>query len=151
MNIGDWLKTTTGILVAFSLIVLVALVMMFTTGSIQRWTADWRGKTSQIEKTHADANYRIANYDAFFNDCAAAQTMQQNLANTKTALRQARHDGNTSEVTRQETNLQAQSNELNDLVNSYNADTAKVQTKAYLRDSSLPITISAKEKITCSH
>lgn len=146
----DYFKTTAGVAVACMLGFVLVLVLIGASYGFSWIIAPFKGATEARNQTVGNGSYRIAAYDTFYDQCAGAQTVQQNLANTKQRLKQARADGDQAEVSRQETNLQAQRNDLNSLVNGYNADSHKSYTLAQFKASDLPFTIDAKEPIQCA-
>lgn len=146
----EFFRTTAGVVVA--IVIGFALVLALTVGvwGFQWITAPFKGATEARNQTVGNGSYRIAAYNTFYDQCAGAQAVQQNLANTKRRLKQARQDGDQAEVSRQETNLQAQQNDLNTLVAQYNADSHKTYTLAQFKASDLPFTLDSHQEILCS-
>ena len=112
--------------------------------------APFKGATEARNQTVGNGSYRIAAYDHFYDSCMGAETVQQNITNTKKRLKQARKDGDQVQVQIQETNLQAQENDLNGLVNAYNADSHKTHTLAQFKASDLPFTLTTTQEIQCA-
>lgn len=119
-------------------VVAIALGIMFATGTIKKWTADWRGEVSQIEDTKANSDYRIANYDMFFDSCSAIQADEDRIANIE--------DGDSAQ---KDTTLTAIKNSRAEKIRQYNADAAKEATAGQFRDSGLPHEISMEGETTC--
>lgn len=120
-----------GAFIATILVVLLAgTAVMFATGTVQRWTANWRGETAQIEKVKADPNYRIANYERFYDRAAAIEALEVKACAMKV---------NTSlPEDQRETNVLALENQRITLVTQYNADARKNDTRANYLASDLP-------------
>lgn len=73
----DNLKKTIAVVIATILAVAILFVtVVYGFGMLQRGTADFRGETDQIEQTKANANYRIASYDHFYDMCASVQSIE---------------------------------------------------------------------------
>lgn len=130
-----------GIYIAFFLVLALTMAIgIFGFGWFQRSTADFRGKTSQIEKTRADGNYRIASYDSFFDSCANIQGKLQTLKQLRSQLKTATD----KQWTQQTINgIQAS---LNSDIAQYNADAQKEDTKGHFRSSGLPYSIPLDAK-----
>jgi hypothetical protein len=111
--------------------------------------APWKGAGEARKQIQGDGNFRIVAYTKFYDDCASAQTLQDNIEVTKNKIKQAKKSGDSAELSRQQTNLQAQTNQLNDLVNHYNADSHKSWTIAQFKANDLPFTISTDQEIQC--
>lgn len=60
------------LITAISILAVAALflISVYGFGFLQRGTADFRGETGQIEQTKANSDYRIAQYDHFYDACA---------------------------------------------------------------------------------
>ena len=102
-----------------------ASMWIFGFGAFQRGTANFRGETAQREKILANANYRIAAYDHFFDLCSSIQALESKShiyaddPNTYAAIRAVRAN----------------------LVAQYNGDATKNDTEAHFHDSDLPYKI----------
>lgn len=135
----NWKYIWYGIAAFFSVIAVV-LIILFTTGTLQKWTANWRGDVSATEQTQADGQYRIANYNHFFDLCASIQTDEariQNLEETAT------------DSVKDQTTLTAVKNSRAEKINQYNADAAKEATAGQFRDSGLPYELHMEGETTC--
>lgn len=127
-------------------ILIVALVGIFAFGWLQRSTADYRGKTDQIEQINGNGSYRIAAYDHFFDLCASVQSTEQGIA----AL-QAEKDGTNPSVQRLtviDTSITALRIKRGELIAQYNADARKAGTAGQFRASDLPSQLSTEAKET---
>lgn len=110
-------------------------------------TADFRGNASVINKTRASGNYRIAQYDHFFDLCAAVQSTEGQITAQKgeipfaTPTRKAQIYENVDALTASRFSLIAQ----------YNADARKSYTAGQFRSSDLPFHLdSTQETTTCT-
>lgn len=132
---------------AVAVVTAAVFVGIVATWALTVWWAPWKGAGDVRKQTQGNASFRIASYDHFYDLCAQAQTTQQNANITRVLIRQATDPG---EKARQQTNLQAQRNQLNSLVNAYNADARKTTTAGQFKASDLPYTIDASQEITCT-
>lgn len=148
--IGDLFKGTGLAIVAGILAIIVLIVVgamaIFGFGFFQRSTADFRGKTGQIERTRADPDYRIQAYESFYNECAAVQTAETRIANSKANLRT--DEKGSDDWYRDRADLSAQENNRADLINSYNAHAREADTRAHFLASDLPYQLDASEEHT---
>lgn len=138
------------ILIVVSILVGIAvafLIAVYGFGFLQRETADFRGETGQIEKTKANSAYRIAAYDTFYDRCASIQTLESKIGNMEDEL-----DGAES-VQREtvlNTSITATKNKRAGIINAYNADARKEDTRGQFRASDLPYEINIdEERTTC--
>lgn len=122
------------------------LVLPFAIWGISVTTADLFGRGNAYKRIHGSATYRIAAYDHFYDLCAQARTLQQNAALTRRLL----HTAPAADRQRQLTNLQAQTNQVNELTNTYNADARKAATAGAFRASDLPYQLNPAQEITCT-
>jgi hypothetical protein len=120
-----------------------------------RWiTAEPSGKLQQRESTVGNGDYRISAYDKFFDDCSGAKTTQQNLKDAKEAA--DAHDVDATRQAQLDANVTALKQTLYTLVNQYNADAMKADTRGHFKASNLPYQIEldstdpTKKEITCS-
>ena len=122
-------------------VVLGALVVggTFFFGSISKSTADFLGGVSQTEKVKADGNYRIANYERFYDMDAAITSLAQQVCVMKA--------NTTLPADQRETNVLALTNQRITLVNQYNADARKNDTRANYLASDLPY--EQESEFTC--
>lgn len=130
--------------IAFGVVLIIvglifATMAIFGIGTFQRSTANFRGKTSQIEKTRANGDYRIANYDWFFAQCGAIQAKEDQIEVFAE---------DTSPIG--EANLRAVKASRASLIRAYNAKATAEGTSGQFRSSDLPYQIQpSQEKTTC--
>jgi hypothetical protein len=125
-------------------------VVIFIAGLILllRWIfADPTGAVEQRESTVGNGAYRISSYDSFYDQCFAAKTTQENIANA-IVMRDTETDP--ARQAQLNVNVIALQNELNSEVNQYNSDARKADTKAHFKASDLPYSLNAKEVISCT-
>lgn len=126
----------------------VAGVGIFGFGWLQRTTAPFRGGTEQIEQIQGNGSYRIAQYDHFFDLCAAVQSSEASIDNLI-----AERDAGTT--TQRDTIIQASITALRNsratLIAQYNADARKADTAGSFRSSDLPYQLSPEvEHTSCT-
>lgn len=114
---------------------------------VQYYTAEVRGQVAQNERVVADADYRISAYDRFYDDCASAKTLQQNLANAQESVKT---ETDPTRLAQLQANVAALSNQLNEAVNQYNADARKTDTRGHFLSSDLPYELTTEQEIRCS-
>jgi hypothetical protein len=141
----DLFKGIGGVFIVF---IFVLLLIVGTWALTVAW-APWKGAGEARKQIQGDGTYRIAAYDKFFRDCADAKTLQDNIKVTKKVIAKARKNGDDGVLQVQLPNLQAQTNQLNALVNSYNADSQRTYTIAQFKSSNLPYTLNAHQEISC--
>lgn len=134
-----------------SVVGLVATLIVFLLLGVGIWAiawvwAPWKGAGEARQQTVGSGTYRIAAYDHFYDLCASAQSLQQNLELTKESLKTATG----SDKTREQINAQAQASQLNSLIASYNADARKAGTLGQFKSSDLPYALDASQEITCT-
>jgi hypothetical protein len=130
-------------------VVIISIVLLVGGIFGLRWVlAEPSGALEQREMTVGDGAYRIAAYEQFYDECAAAQTLQATLA---TAQQSAAAEGLYANRQAQlDANVAALSNQLIQTVNQYNADARKADTRAHFLASDLPyeITVDATDPTT---
>lgn len=113
---------------------LVAIAVGIGVYSIWTLSADVRGKAAVHNQIHGNANYRIAQYDHFFNLCAGVQSREA-------AIRNAQDEAKTASQSRKEqlaAVITANRNERAELINQYNADASAAGTRGNFLASNLP-------------
>lgn len=133
---------TIGVLI---LIISTILVSVYGGGFLQRMTADFRGETSQIEQTQADADYRISAYDQFYDKCSGVQSLESKIENLTEELEAAEDEKRKSVLN---TSITASKNKRAEMINDYNADARKEATRGQFRASDLPYELSEEEEET---
>lgn len=129
-------------------VIVLGSMAIFGFGFFQRATADFRGKTGVINK-RADANYRIANYESFYDLCAAIRTKETAIAALTAQLAQAEKGSLDYTITSGQ--LTGTKTSRADDINQYNADARKQDTKGRFQASDLPYQLDeTQETTTCS-
>lgn len=143
--------TTLAIIVgvcAVVVLIVVGLVGVYGFGWFQRGTADFRGRTNQINQVNGNGSYRIAAYDHFYDLCAGVQTDEARIASTQRDLKLTTDPARKMQL---EANLSAQQNTRAGDINQYNADARKAATEGQFRASDLPYQLDINaEETTCT-
>lgn len=135
------------IVLTIAILVGLGLATMYSMGWLRKETADFRGGVAATEQIHANSAYRIAAYDKFFDDCAAIQGKEAQLAALRTE--QATATGQRAEIVA--ATITGVTAARATQIAQYNADAAKSDTAANFLSSSLPFYIeSTKEHTTCA-
>lgn len=146
---GEAAKSTPWVIalgvIAMTVLLVLAAMWVFGFGLWSETTAETRGETGVRERTVADGDYRIAQYDHFFDLCAAIQAKEGQIA-AQSAERDATADEDRKEQLSR--NLTALSASRVAQVAEYNADAAKAGTAGQFRDSSLPYQINVSSQET---
>lgn len=133
-----------GMAVGVAIAVIVSAI--YVIGGIQSSTAGFRGGVEKKERVVGDGDYRIAQYDHFYELCSAIQAKNENIENLE-ALRDASDKDRREEL---DAAIAAQKNTKNELVQEYNADAAANGTKGKYRASELPYQIDPDdEEVSC--
>lgn len=111
-----------------------------------RWVmAPANGALEQREKTIGNGNYRIAQYDHFFNLCGSIQASEDKIKNTEeTEPNDGMSENQKAAI------LLALKNTRASLIREYNADASKADTAAHFKSSSLPYQIDVNGETTCA-
>lgn len=122
-------------------VVLIGVIVggIFLGGGISLFTADFRGHVNTVEQTKANAAFRIANYNHYFDLCQEVQTWKGTLEIEQTS---PTPDQDVMKMARRM---------ILDGVNQYNADARKEYTSAIMLDSSLPYQISTEGYTSCTN
>jgi hypothetical protein len=140
MSDGNKVLTVIGaIVLIIGIPIALHFLGVFGGGSVQRFTADFRGGTDQIEKTHADANYRIAAYEDFYKQYAAIQADEQRIKNLKEELETT--NPSVSRIEQINTSITAVRNSRAEKITEYNAKARMADTRANFLASDLPYEI----------
>lgn len=120
---------------------ILGIIIVVLSGGFSALTADLRGQTDVRERTVADGSFRIKAYEEFFDDCAAVQGLEDQIANMK---------ANPAGLPKDQvaTNILALQNQRQRLIRQYNADARKAGTVAQFRASDLPARIDPTEETT---
>jgi len=131
---------------AFALVAatVVGSMWIFGWGAFQRSTAEFRGETGQKERTVADPNYRIAQYDHFFDLCASVQSDEATIQVLLDELATKPSQKRTEQINATLAGVRA--NRASS-INQYNADARKAGTAGQFRASDLPahLDLNARE------
>jgi hypothetical protein len=132
--------------------VLIAMVFaamaIFGFGLFQRGTADFRGKTKQIEQTKASGTYRIAAYEHFYDLCAAVQDDEISISSLREELKTEPPQNRVTQINASLTALRSSRGEK---INQYNADARKSGTIGQFKASDLPYQLNKNtEETTCT-
>ena len=130
------MRTAFKALLAFVAAVAIIVGLIYLSGGISMLTAPFRGEVAEKEITEADGNYRISAYEEFYDNNARVEALNTQICTMK---------ANTSLPDEQrETNVLALTNTRTDLVNEYNADARKTDTRAKFKASDLPYELPAE-------
>lgn len=121
------------------------LIIIYSTGHLQRWTADFRGETEQIEQTEANSDYRISAYDEFYDKCASVQSTESKIKNLEEELDD---EDDSQRQTTLKTSITASKNKRAEMIQGYNADAKKEDTRAKFKASDLPYELNEDEEET---
>lgn len=138
-------RTFVAAVIALVLVLVLASMWIFGWGFVQRSTADYRGGTDATNKVHADGDYRISAYEHFYNICGAVQTKEDEIANAKDELGTDPGEDRAGQI---QSNITALRNKRAELINEYNTDAAKTDTKANFKASDLPYRLDVDTKET---
>lgn len=135
------------ILAGILLLAGITVGCIYLFGGIQRSTANYRGETSKIEKTKANANFRISTYEEFFDLCSSVQTTEAQMDSLNQELKT---QPPADRVERINESLTALRNSRAASINTYNSKATQEHREAF-HDAKLParLDISAKET-TCA-
>src|SRR5699024_1051070 len=128
------------------LTVVIILFAVYGFGYLQRGTADFRGETSQIEQTKANADYRISAYDEFYDSCASVKSIEKKIKNIEDELEETEES---QRKTTLKTSITASKNKRAELIESYNADARKEATRGQFKASDLPYELNIEEDTIC--
>lgn len=138
-----------GVLVAIGVgatLIIVGLVLtamaVFGFGAFSRSTANFRGETAAIERTRANAQFRLQAYQGFFDRCAAIQAAEDQARIYRDRLDDAPDNAEAR------TNLDAVLANRARLIRSYNADATADFTEGQFLDNALPYQIDPTQENT---
>lgn len=133
---------------ALAIVLAVAFMWVFGWGFFKRETADFRGETDVVEQISADADYRIGQYEEFYDRCHAIKALEGEIVLAEAAVENAATDWDKSQTQR---NLTALQNQRIEQIEAYNSDASKEDTAANFRASDLPAEIDPdKENTECT-
>ena len=124
------MKTALKAIGIFIAAVAIIVGIIYLSGGISYLTAPFRGEVAEREITEADGNYRISAYEEFYDLNAQVDALNTQICTMK--------ENKSLPVDQRETNVLALTNTRTDLVNEYNADARKTETRAKFLASDLP-------------
>lgn len=134
-----WYATTMGVaLLAIFSILALSTVTLFATGTIQKWTADFRGGVKAKEQTTANGSFRVGTYEDFFNLCSSVQSDEDAIRNAEEELEAKETTADRKAKLRQ--NITATKNTRAETVRDYNSKAGNEYRGAF-KDSGLPATL----------
>lgn len=84
---AKWYAKGWGIaLLSIATLLALGLIITLSTGTLQKWTADFRGDVKVKEDTKANSGFRIGSYDSFFDLCSAVQSDEDSIRNLEEEL-----------------------------------------------------------------
>lgn len=119
--------------------ILIFLGLFFGTHLFKRSTANFRGQTEAIEKTKANADFRISSYQMFFSLCASIQSAEDKIKIF------AKDTGENAQ-----TNLIAVQSIRSSLIREYNGLATRGFTEGQFRSSNLPYQININGETKCA-
>lgn len=99
----------------------------------------------QVQEQTNSGDYRMYNYEQYFNQCAAIQGYETAIDVQKESLQ---YYTDPADVARVKTNISAITAQRARAIAQYNVDVAKVTKNKYF-DKSLPLTLNVKDKTVC--
>jgi hypothetical protein len=134
--------------VAVVFIIFVAFMWTFGFGFFTDHAADRQGRSEQKQGTIGDGNYRIAQYDSFFDQCASVQSIEDKIRNAQDELKTTTDPQRKNQVL---INVGALKNNRAEAIRQYNADARKADTKGHFRASDLPFQLDPTDtETTCT-
>lgn len=125
----------------------IALMWVFGVALFSSTTAETRGKTGVREDTVADAGFRIAAYERFYDLCASVQSTEGRIAALQQELDGGVTDARKAQI---DTTLTALRGQRAEQIAEYNAEARKVRTVAQFQASDLPPELDPDEETTCT-
>lgn len=150
-RINGWTAAGSVLLIAIVFLSIVWVVTFFSFG-IRVATAGLVGR-GEARIQIQSAGSRIANYELFFNRCAAVKSAEDRIDALEVEL--ALYELGSSDFARTATNLTGVRSQRQQSVNDYNADALKDYTRGQFRDSDLPYQLDDRAypeggKTTCA-
>lgn len=128
----------TGWLVGMGVVALIlatSTALLFATGTIQKWTADFRGDVKATEQTKANGSFRIATYEDFFALCSSVQSDEDAIRNAEKELGNEQTTNERAAKLRQ--NITAMENTRSEAIREYNSKAGQ-EHRAAFQDAELP-------------
>lgn len=131
-----WYASTMGVaLLAIVSILALSTVTLFATGTIQKWTADFRGGVKAKEQTTANGSFRVGTYEDFFAMCSSVQSDEDAIRNAEEELKAEETADDRKAKLRQ--NITTTKNTRAETVREYNSKAGNEYRSAF-KDSGLP-------------
>ncbi len=133
--------------------IITALVLgtgtMLATGTLQKWTANFRGDVKAKEQTKGSGAFRVATYNDFFNLCSAVQSDEDAIRNAEAEIK---GEGTTAaRKSRLQQVITATKNTRAENVRDYNAKAGN-EYKAPFKSNDLPVRLDIADFNTeCSY
>lgn len=128
-------------LIAGGTAIVVMVILTLIAGGFGWVTADFRGAKDAREQTIADGSYRIAAYEKFYDLCGDIKAIEQQIVNQEAMSAGLPKD-------QVAVNKLALNNQRASLIQEYNADARKADTKANFLASDLPYSIDPNQETT---
>lgn len=125
-------------LIALFSILALSTVTLLATGTLQKWTADFRGGVKAKEQTTANGSFRVGTYEDFFNLCSSVQSDEDAIRNAEEELEAKETTADRKARLRQ--NITATKNTRAETVRDYNAKAGNEYRGAF-KDAGLPATL----------
>lgn len=124
----------------------LTLGIVYVSGGMQMLTAPFRGEVEAEERVQG-GDFRIAAYEAFYDQCASVQADEDRINN----LEDERENAEGQRVSQLDTTITAVKNSRAEKIREYNADSQKEATRGQFRDSGLPFELDVDaEETVCS-
>lgn len=108
---------------------------LLATGTIQKWTADFRGDVKAKEQTKASGAFRVATYNDYFALCSAVQSDEDAIRNAQDEIKA--EGTTTARKAKLQQVITATKNTRAENVRDYNAKAAN-EFKAPFKSNDLP-------------
>ena len=130
-------------------LLVASTITLLATGTLQKWTADFRGGVKAKEQTTGNGAFRVNTYNHFFNLCASVQSTEDAIKNAKDEMADKETTADRKAKLRQ--NITALNNSRAEDIRTYNADSANEYKDAF-RSNDLPVTLNvAAERTECAY
>jgi len=123
--------------------ILLLFVLVFAGWGWRYYTASIKGKVEAVEIIESGTN-RIAQYEHFFNLCAAVQSLEAGISASMDEF-ELTSSANTRDRARILSNITGKKSQRLRSINQYNVDARKTYTNAQFRDSNLPYQLPTSE------
>ncbi|QEQ93630.1 membrane protein [Streptomyces phage Zuko] len=147
---AKWYAKGWGIfLLALVSVLAASTITLFATGTIQKWTADFRGGVKAKEQTTGNGAFRVNTYNHFFNLCASVQSDEDAIKNAQDEMADKETTADRKAKLRQV--VTALKNTRAENIRQYNADSANEYKRAF-QSNDLPVTLNVgAERTECAY